>query len=756
VASSPHHTSSRRPRRFSRTLLRLIPLRLKRLRLPKLLAFPLVALLVLLVVSLASWHAGVRLEKALQEQAVRYLNDLSQASVFAIEQFWIKPRERTALSLAKSSALDCVVERNDPDCRVALRQQWRGLLQADPNVFFIYYGLENGQIQFLPDHEPLPPDYVMQTRPWYLAGMQTREALAWTEPYVESITGLKTIALSVPLRHAEGHTRGVFSIDVSLQQLQALVRNIYLPEGAALALFDRTGQPLEIRAPANLLHSDLLAKPAIHGGLDRVRRDGHTYFRQTSQPLDNGWRLVLLIEAPNAGISGFPFLSILFGSVLITALTLGLALWALGRQWLDERNKTLVLTDYFSQAAKGAPLGQLISDHDRYALINRYFNRAMRQVHQARQAAEAATQAKSRFLTAASHDLRQPAEAQALFVEILSRTALDANQQQLINNLRAASQASNDMLDSLLETSRIEAGVIIPQRTDFKLQSLLNKLEGEFGPLADARHLLYRSRDTVLLAHSDPHLLYRVLRNLVSNALRYTRHGGVLIGCRLRGSMVWLEVWDTGIGIDPEQQRAIFGEFQQLNNPERDQRNGLGLGLSIVDGLTKILGHRLSVFSRPGRGSLFRISLPLAQGQPSPAATLSDLALLPRDAQFLVIEDDPAIRQGLSRLIEAWGCRCATAESIGEALEVARRDPPSAILSDYSLNHGETGLQAINALRAELGHAVPALLISGDTNPLRLSEAQASGIRLLQKPVPPEQLQRELLALLTPAPELAN
>ena len=361
-------------------------------------------------------------------------------------------------------------------------------------------------------------------------------------------------------------------------------------------------------------------------------------------------------------------------------------------------------------------------------------------------------QAKSKFLAAASHDLRQPAEAQALFVEILSRTALDANQQQLINHLRAASQASSDMLDSLLETSRIEAGVVIPQRTDFKLQSLLNKLEGEFGPLADLRQLLYRSRDTLLLAHSDPRLLYRILRNLVSNALRYTRHGGVLIGCRRRGSMVWLEVWDTGIGIAPEQQRAIFGEFQQLNNPERDQRNGLGLGLAIVDGLTKILDHRLSVFSRPGRGSLFRIILPLAQRQPGPAEKVSDLAPLPGDAQFLVIEDDPAIRQGLCRLIEAWGCCCAPAESIGEALEIARRYPPSAILSDYSLGHGETGLQAINALRAELGHPVPALLVSGDTNPLRLSEAQASGIRLLHKPVPPEQLQRELLALLTPAP----
>ena len=226
--------------------------------------------------------------------------------------------------------------------------------------------------------------------------------------------------------------------------------------------------------------------------------------------------------------------------------------------------------------------------------------------------AERANAAKSKFLAAASHDLRQPIHAQGLFLGVLARSELTVYQRELLSSARAALEASGEMLNTLLDFSRIEAGVIKPQIRSFLLQPLLNKIENEFAPQADAKGLVYRTRETFLAVQSDPMLVELILRNLVSNAIRYTEHGGVLVGCRQRGNKVVLEVWDTGIGIEPTHQQEVFREFHQLGNPERDTRKGLGLGLAISDGLARALNHGLSLASKPGRGTVFRLTVPNA------------------------------------------------------------------------------------------------------------------------------------------------
>lgn len=342
--------------------------------------------------------------------------------------------------------------------------------------------------------------------------------------------------------------------------------------------------------------------------------------------------------------------------------------------------------------------------------------------------AERANTAKSKFLAAASHDLRQPIHAQGLFLGVLSRTELTAYQRELLASARAALDASGEMLNTLLDFSRIEAGVVEPHLRAFLLQPLFNKIENEFASQADAKGLVYRSRETHLAVQSDPMLVELILRNLVSNAIRYTERGGILVGCRRRGNQVVLEVWDTGIGIEPALQQEVFREFHQLGNPERDTRKGLGLGLAISDGLARTLKHGLSLASTPQRGSVFRLTLPNAAAPElvnKPVVARSNTATL--SVRILVIDDDEAVRSSMRHLLRNWGYECQVVESIEEALATARTDAPDVVISDYRLREQRTGAEAITALRALLGNTLPGLLITGDTAPERLREAQASG-----------------------------
>lgn len=383
-------------------------------------------------------------------------------------------------------------------------------------------------------------------------------------------------------------------------------------------------------------------------------------------------------------------------------------------------------------------------------LVNR-LRQASADSRHAQQEAEQANIAKSRFLAAASHDLRQPIHAQGLFLEVLGKTALTPRQQDLLVNIQSATNASAEMLHSLLDYSRVEAGVITPQRQVFSLQALLNKMERELAPLANNKGLFYRTHDTAEQVLSDPSLIELILRNLISNAIRYTEQGGILIGCRRRGNQLLLEVWDSGIGIDPHQQQEIFVEFHQLGNPERDRKKGLGLGLAIVHGLTQLLQHPLQLQSRPGLGSVFRLSLPRvdsSQHHAIPAATPPAITRQLPCATILLIEDDDIVRSSMVLLLQSWGCQCIATESLESALPLLSHHQPDLLISDYRLREQKSGTDAIQAIRAVLGQDIPALLLTGDTAPARLREATDSGLPLLHKPVAPSVLHDTLSQLL--------
>lgn len=374
----------------------------------------------------------------------------------------------------------------------------------------------------------------------------------------------------------------------------------------------------------------------------------------------------------------------------------------------------------------------------------------------AQREAEQASRAKSVFLASASHDLRQPLHALSLFLVSLGRTSLDERQRQLLSHIDAASVAAREMLNTLLDFSKLEAGVVEPRPRAFRLQPLLHRLENEFAPMAEARGLVYRTRDTTTVAFSDPALVELILRNLIANAIRYTNRGGVLVGCRHRSSHVVIEVWDTGIGIPPSQQQAIFQEFHQLGNPERDQRKGLGLGLAIVDGLARTLSTVVTLSSRPRRGSVFRFSLPVARWPLTAMTEVPRLASAPAGQQFaplpgvraLIVDDDPHIGLAMCELLSGWRCQCLSTESEDDALASLAGYRPNLIVVDYRLRGGRDGLQAMAAVHTHMGIEIPTIVITGDTAADRMRHVHASGAVLLHKPVIASELHEAIVSLL--------
>jgi signal transduction histidine kinase len=390
----------------------------------------------------------------------------------------------------------------------------------------------------------------------------------------------------------------------------------------------------------------------------------------------------------------------------------------------------------------------ILLQFDNQDLIEK-LNQETEKVRAAQQFAENESQAKTKFLAAASHDIRQPIHALGLFLEVLARSPLTPYQQQVLQNANTAFEASAEMLNTLLDFSRVEAGVVDVQLRPIYLQPMLNKLESEMAPLAVNKNLVYRSKDTEAVVTSDPSLLELILRNLISNAIRYTEKGGVLIACRQRGAYTSLEIWDTGIGIDPVHHDNIFKEFYQLGNTERDRKKGLGLGLAIVRGYTQKLEHNLLFNSVLARGSVFKIELLNAIEKPTcDAITTEQPQLISLNAHVLVIDDDETVRLGMVGLLQTWGCKCDAADSIEEALQFVKTQTPDLIISDFRLRDLQTGAQAIEQIRTACGTNLPALLVTGDTGRDRLIEATQSGIPLLSKPVTPSVLYAKLSELL--------
>jgi CheY-like chemotaxis protein/two-component sensor histidine kinase len=325
----------------------------------------------------------------------------------------------------------------------------------------------------------------------------------------------------------------------------------------------------------------------------------------------------------------------------------------------------------------------------------------------------------------------------------------------LAQRIEAAVASLSDLLDQLLDLSKLEAGAVQALQEDFAIRDTLAVIETQFAPLARAKGIELRLRTSRASIRSDPLLVQRILLNLVANAIRYTDQGGVLVGCRRRGERLRIAVWDTGCGIPDDRRDDVFREFVQLGGPERrhssgiERAMGLGLGLAIVARLADLLGTRIELFSRVGRGSMFAFELPLGTASAArlrpPVAPLRVASL--RGVFALVVDDDEAARTGTCGLLESWGCLTLAAADGDEAIALLRAHdrPPDLIVCDYQLTDLENGLEAISRIRAAVEEDTSAIVITADTATEVALAAHAAGIPLLHKPVSPVKL-RALLA----------
>ncbi|WP_136682968.1 ATP-binding response regulator [Falsirhodobacter xinxiangensis] len=365
----------------------------------------------------------------------------------------------------------------------------------------------------------------------------------------------------------------------------------------------------------------------------------------------------------------------------------------------------------------------------------------------ARAAAEEANRAKSRFLRAASHDLLQPLSAAKLFLSHLGEVAQDAGQRDLVARINANFESAEELIRALLEIARLDSRKLDVNPAPVSLWRLFQRLSIDMQGLTAGLDLRFVPSSAVVT--SDPVYLRRIAQNLISNALKYTESGRVLVGARRDGDAIWLEVHDTGPGIAPADQRRIFNEFERLS---RSDVPGMGLGLSIVNRACAQLDHRLEVRSHPGRGSLFRVRLPLVGGvclvdaRPAPGRQMPGIFA---QSSALVVENDPNMRQAFVFLLESWGMSVAHAQGTVAALRHLERGfRPDVILTDYRLEHGDTGVHAIASVRAALGSAVPALIVSGECADAIRKASGHLGAAVLEKPVAETALREAVNGLL--------
>ncbi|MBN8971563.1 MAG: hybrid sensor histidine kinase/response regulator [Rhizobiales bacterium] len=371
----------------------------------------------------------------------------------------------------------------------------------------------------------------------------------------------------------------------------------------------------------------------------------------------------------------------------------------------------------------------------------------------AKQQAEAASSLKSSVLISVTHDLLQPLNAARLTLSTLSEMDIPGQGAALIGQVDRSLLTLEDLLRTLLDISKLDAGVLKPDIRPITVASLFEPLCQEFAPVAAKRGIALRILPSPYAVVSDPLMMRRILQNLLSNALRYTQKGGVLMGCRLRGDQLCIQVHDTGPGIPEAQQQAIFVEFQRGESSDGDQA-GFGLGLSIVHRFATELGHDIQLTSRLGRGSTFSITLPRAKTEDVVEAGHEVQHLdfrynVLEGRKILLIENDPSSAEAMAALLEKWGCDVATTTSATDAMDNigALGEPPDAIIADLHLDHGENGLDAVNSIREQIKIDVPAIIVTADYSTEAEREAAVYGLELLRKPIKPAEM-RSLLSFL--------
>ena len=460
--------------------------------------------------------------------------------------------------------------------------------------------------------------------------------------------------------------------------------------------------------------------------------------------------LFLSVESHEQGLLTFVWLWAL--AAMISAATVPLARvfhWLVYPILIPLAVRTVLVGDGFYVAMGVTTIVYLLGLVFLYRINHRAFVEAVtlhfqnidliHQLKQQKEDAEQANKAKSQFLAAASHDLRQPVHAQGLYIAELDEYVDHPRGRRILAGLESSIDALRRMFDAVLDIAKLDAGVVTPQKQDFPLATLLDEIRSETMPQSredgiDLRFVLSR-----LTVRSDRVLLGRILRNFVTNALRYTPTGRVVVGCRRRSGHAHIEVWDTGIGIDVSQLDTIFNEFYQIGNPERDRDKGLGLGLAIARRISRLLGHEVSVRSTPNRGSMFSVAVPLATAiAPMLDAPSEDFDLT--GVNVVLIEDETQIADAMQGLLTRWGCRVLNATNADAAITRLAHWPHQAdvILADYRLAGQDTGALAIQRLREFLERHVPAIVVTGDTAPVRIQEAFLHGDPVFHKPVRPE------------------
>ena len=392
--------------------------------------------------------------------------------------------------------------------------------------------------------------------------------------------------------------------------------------------------------------------------------------------------------------------------------------------------------------------GLALLEHHRWQRAKRLLMEQDLQVstlEQDRDGAIRADQEKSRFLAIASHDLRQPVHALGLFAASLERRLQGTEEEPLIRNVMRSIEGLERSFNAMLDISRLDAGTVEPNLQHFTLRDLFRRLHMHYAGQAEGSGLGLRFSPGGKSVTSDPQLLERILGNLIQNAIKYTEEGGVVVVARSTSTHLNLEVWDTGIGIKSSDLPRIFAEFYQVGQSERSRTQGLGMGLAIVKRLAHLLGYRLMVASRPGRGTMFRLSIPLGGLPEIPEfTTAADTVPMPvmEPRSVLVIDDEEPIRIGLQLLLEEWGYESIIAATAAEAAEAVRTraEPPDLILSDLHLGDGPDGIAAIRAVRELCRMEVPAILVTGDTSREELRRATESGHTVLFKPLQPRKL----------------
>lgn len=372
--------------------------------------------------------------------------------------------------------------------------------------------------------------------------------------------------------------------------------------------------------------------------------------------------------------------------------------------------------------------------------------------------AERANLGKSRFLAAASHDLRQPLQTLSLLRGILAKTVVDKEEQEIIRKFDETIGTMSSILNTLLDINQLEAGIVRAETVDFPIGDLLTQLRTEVAYGAGASGLGWHVVQCGSTVRSDPRLLAQMVRNLLSNAVKYTKRGKILLGCRRRGGRLRIEVRDTGIGIPQEHLALIFEEFHQLDNPARESSRGLGLGLSIVQRLGNLLNHTVDVQSWVGKGSVFAIEVPLgAVAQVRPAQEAAAAPNGPSHGTILIIEDDPMVRESLQSLLVAENYRTIAVGDGNAALAIAHqgRVRLDLVLADYNLPGGMNGLEVVAGLRAILAKPFPVVFVTGDISRQTIDEIARHRCLQLSKPVRPEALIHLVRELLAPPPEPA-